>query len=94
MSKRPTLPSNDGALVRWSRSDSLLRNEMVISTSGNDHQKGLICSVKRTSNPEAPIISLSGARSGEIVSCRFDPTAQNITACSTDRSISLWRTYP
>ncbi|KAI6127438.1 WD40-repeat-containing domain protein [Pisolithus croceorrhizus] len=94
MSKRPTPPSNDGALVKRSRSDSPPRNEMVISTSGDDRQKGLIRSVKRTSNLEAPIISLSGAHSGEIVSCRFDPTGQNIAACSTDRSVSLWRTYP
>ncbi|TFY79746.1 hypothetical protein EWM64_g4274 [Hericium alpestre] len=25
---------------------------------------------------------------------RFDPTGQNIAACSADRGISLWRTYP
>ena len=30
----------------------------------------------------------------EILSCRFDPTGQNIAACSSDRSVSLWRTYP
>ena len=28
------------------------------------------------------------------MSCRFDPTGQNIAACSADRSVSLWRTYP
>ncbi len=29
----------------------------------------------------------------EILSCRFDPTGQNIAACSGDRSVSLWKTY-
>ncbi|KAF8551735.1 WD40 repeat-like protein [Imleria badia] len=52
-----------------------------------DRQKfGLVRSVKRTSNLEAP-------SSAEILSCRFDPTGQNIAACSADRSVSLWRTY-
>lgn len=27
---------------------------------------------------------------GEIISCRFDPTGQNIAACSTDRSVCAW----
>ncbi|KAI6100737.1 hypothetical protein EDD16DRAFT_1653614, partial [Pisolithus croceorrhizus] len=58
----------------------------VISTSGDDHQKGLIRSMKRTSNLEASIISLSGAHS------RFDSTGQNIAACSTDGNVSLWKT--
>src|ERR1700761_64810 len=30
---------------------------------------------------------------GEILACRFDPTGQNIAACSTDRCVSLWKTY-
>ncbi|KAJ7256681.1 hypothetical protein C8J57DRAFT_1517322 [Mycena rebaudengoi] len=42
---------------------------------------------------DAPIVSLAGAHGGEILSCCFDPTGQNITACSADCSISLWRTY-
>jgi len=68
-------------------------NQIAISSSNDDRNKGLIRTVQRTSNLEAPIISLAGAHSGEILSCRFDPTGQNIAACSTDRSISLWRTY-
>ncbi|KAI6100736.1 hypothetical protein EDD16DRAFT_442739 [Pisolithus croceorrhizus] len=83
MSKRPTPP-----LQRWSAHQEvllnlLLRKETVVSTSGDERQKGLTCSVKRTSNLEARIISLSSARSGEIVSCRFDPTAQN-NCCMLD----------
>ncbi|KAH7926782.1 WD40 repeat-like protein [Leucogyrophana mollusca] len=66
----------------------------IAISSGDDRQKGLIRTIKRTSNLEAPIISLSGSHSGEIFSCRFDPTGQNIAACSADRSVSLWRTYP
>ncbi|THH29651.1 hypothetical protein EUX98_g4537 [Antrodiella citrinella] len=29
----------------------------------------------------------------EILSCRFDPSGQNIAACSADKAVSLWRTY-
>ncbi|KAH8109045.1 hypothetical protein DFH11DRAFT_1629529 [Phellopilus nigrolimitatus] len=43
---------------------------------------------------EAPIVSLAGAHTAEIMSCRFDPSGQNVAACSADRSVSLWRTYP
>ncbi|KAF9226804.1 WD40 repeat-like protein [Gyrodon lividus] len=94
MSKRGTYPPGEGTLVKRARSDSPPRNQIVISSSGDDRQKGLVRSVKRTSSLEAPIISLSGAHSAEILSCRFDPSGQNIAACSTDRSVSLWRTYP
>ncbi|KIM52636.1 hypothetical protein SCLCIDRAFT_140740 [Scleroderma citrinum Foug A] len=94
MSKRGISPPGEGTLIKRARSGSPPSNELVISSSGDDRQKGLVRSIKRTSNLEAPIISLSGAHSGEIVSCRFDPTGQHIAACSTDRSVSLWRTYP
>jgi len=94
MSKRGTSPPGESQLVKRARSNTPPRNQIVISTSGDDRQKGLVRSVKRTSSLEAPIISLSGAHSAEILSCRFDPTGQNIAACSADRSVSLWRTYP
>lgn len=40
-----------------------------------------------------PSLHLSFLKS-EILSCRFDPTGQNIAAVSADRNLSLWRTYP
>ncbi|KIK98204.1 hypothetical protein PAXRUDRAFT_824113 [Paxillus rubicundulus Ve08.2h10] len=94
MSKRGAPPLGQGALVKRARSNEPPTNQIVISSSGDDRQKGLVRSVTRTSSLEAPIISLSGAHSAEIFSCRFDPSGQNIAACSADRSVSLWRTYP
>ncbi|KAJ7127631.1 U5 snRNP complex subunit [Mycena epipterygia] len=92
MSKRPGSPSA-GILIKRAKGSPPPSNQIAISSDG-DKSKGLIRTVQRTSNLEAPIISLAGAHSGEILSCRFDPTGQNIAACSADRSVSLWRTYP
>ncbi|KAF9057519.1 WD40-repeat-containing domain protein [Panaeolus papilionaceus] len=95
MSKREHSPPPPGAtLIKRARATPPPTNQIAISSAGDDRNKGLIRTVQRTSNLEAPIISLAGAHSGEILSCRFDPTGQNIAACSADRSISLWRTYP
>ena len=69
MSKRGTPSPGEGTLVKRARSGSPPRNELVISSSGDDRQKGLIRSIKRTSNLEAPIISLSGAHSVSPVLC-------------------------
>ncbi|KAJ7575272.1 WD40-repeat-containing domain protein [Mycena floridula] len=33
-------------------------------------------------------------RTGEVLSCRFDSSGQNIADCSADRSVSFWRVYP
>ncbi|KIY73928.1 WD40 repeat-like protein [Cylindrobasidium torrendii FP15055 ss-10] len=92
MSKRGGSPPPDGTLIKRARATPPPSNQIAISSGTNE--KGLIRTVKRTSSLEAPIISLSGAHSAEILSCRFDPTGQNIAACSADRSVSLWRTYP
>ncbi|KAJ7509141.1 WD40-repeat-containing domain protein [Mycena galericulata] len=92
MSKRPGSPSSSGTLIKRAKATPPPSNQIAISSDG-DKSKGLIRTVQRTSNLEAPIISLAGAHSNEILSCRFDPTGQNIAACSADRSISLWRTY-
>ncbi|CAA7259323.1 unnamed protein product [Cyclocybe aegerita] len=94
MSKRGPSPPPGGAVIKRARATPPPSNQIAISSSNDDRNKGLIRTVQRTSNLEAPIVSLAGAHSGEILSCRFDPTGQNIAACSTDRSISLWRTYP
>ncbi|KAF9023496.1 WD40 repeat-like protein [Hymenopellis radicata] len=94
MSKRGGSPPPDGTLIKRAKATPPPSNQIAISSAGDDRSKGLIRTVKRTSSLEAPIISLAGAHSGEILSCRFDPTGQNIAACSADRSVSLWRTYP
>ncbi|KAF9014368.1 WD40 repeat-like protein, partial [Hymenopellis radicata] len=88
------LAAPDGTLIKRAKATPPPSNQIAISSAGDDRSKGLIRTVKRTSSLEAPIISLAGAHSGEILSCRFDPTGQNIAACSADRSVSLWRTYP
>ncbi|KAJ2923437.1 hypothetical protein H1R20_g13656, partial [Candolleomyces eurysporus] len=94
MSKRSLSPPVGGALIKKARATPPPSNQIVISSSNDDRNKGLVRTVQRTSNLEAPIVSLSGAHSAEILSCRFDPSGQNIAACSSDRGISLWRTYP
>ncbi|TFK69400.1 WD40 repeat-like protein [Pluteus cervinus] len=98
MSKRSTSPppqAAGAAIIKRARaSPPPTNNQMIISSSGDDRNKGLIRTVQRTSSLEAPIVSLAGAHSGELFSCRFDPTGQNIAACSSDRSVSLWKTYP
>ncbi|KAH9998288.1 WD40 repeat-like protein [Russula vinacea] len=95
MAKRAA-PHEEGTLIKRARSSEPEANnqQLAISSSNDERQKALIRSVKRTSSLEAPIVSLSGAHAAEILSCRFDPTGQNIAACSADRGISLWRTYP
>ncbi|KAJ7098546.1 WD40-repeat-containing domain protein [Mycena belliarum] len=94
MSKRPGSPPA-GAIIKRAKGTPPPSNQIAISQGvGGDKSKGLIRTVQRTSGLEAPIVSLAGAHSGEILSCRFDPTGQNIAACAADRSVSLWRTYP
>ncbi|PBK67092.1 WD40 repeat-like protein [Armillaria solidipes] len=94
MSKRGGSPPTEGTLVKRARAAPPPSNQIAISSSNDERSKGLIRTVKRTSSLEAPIVSLAGAHSAEILSCRFDPTGQNIAACSADRSVSFWRTYP
>ncbi|KAE9408127.1 WD40 repeat-like protein [Gymnopus androsaceus JB14] len=101
MSKRsasppPNTSSSGGALIKRSKNSNdgpSTSREIAISSNNDPRNKGLIRSVQRTSGLDAPIISLAGAHAGEIFSCRFDPSGQNIAACSGDRSVSLWRTY-
>ncbi|KAI0797179.1 WD40 repeat-like protein [Abortiporus biennis] len=94
MSKRgASPPPQGGALVKRARSSSPVANQIAISSSNDERQQALIRTVKRTSSLEAPIISLAGSHGGEILSCRFDPSGQNIAACSSDRGVSLWKTY-
>ncbi|GJE87415.1 WD40 repeat-like protein [Phanerochaete sordida] len=96
MSKRPGSPPPPpgGAVIKRARSSPAPsdQQQMIISSAGEKEQ-GLVRTVKRTSALEAPIVSLSGSHSAEIMSCRFDPSGQNIVACSADRSVSLWKTY-
>ncbi|KAF8651096.1 hypothetical protein AX16_004896 [Volvariella volvacea WC 439] len=96
MSKRSASPPPPpgAAIIKRARASPQPSNQIVISSSADERNKGLVRTIQRTSNLEAPIVSLAGAHSGEIFSCRFDPTGQNIAACSADRGVSLWRTYP
>jgi hypothetical protein len=113
MAKRAA-PQEDGTLIKRARSsepEASNQQQLAISSSNDERQKALVRSVKRTSNLEAPIVSLSGAHGvsfqgqcllgaqrnallqAEILSCRFDPTGQNIAACSADRGICASRPY-
>lgn len=63
MAKRAA-PQEEGTLIKRARSSEPEANnqqQLVISSSNDERQKALIRSVKRTSNLEAPIVSLSGA---------------------------------
>ena len=62
MSKREGSPTpNGGVLIKRARGASPPPNQIVISSSNDERQKGLVRTVKRTSGLEAPIVSLSGA---------------------------------
>ncbi|KAF8827297.1 hypothetical protein HHX47_DHR5000939 [Lentinula edodes] len=98
MSKRPVSPPGGGALIKRAKSSSdgsgaSTTREIAISSNNDPRNKSLIRSVQRTSGLDAPIVSLAGAHSGEILSCRFSPSGLHLAACSSDRSLSLWNTY-
>ncbi|GJJ15123.1 hypothetical protein Clacol_009398 [Clathrus columnatus] len=94
----PTGSTTNGALITSKRprpsSPGSNTQQIAISSTGANDNKALLRTVPRTSGLEAPIVSLAGTHSMEIMSCRFDPTGANIAASSADRSISLWKTYP
>ena len=92
MSKRGTSPAGDGQLVKRSRSNTPPRTQLVISSSGDDRQKGLVRTVKRTSNLEAPIISLSGAHSVSGVNVRALLGDSRISCQGRDSKLSI-RSY-
>ena len=92
MSKRGTSPPGDGQLVKRSRSNTPPRTQLVISSSGDDRQKGLVRTVKRTSNLEAPIISLSGAHSVSGVNVRALLGDSRISCQGRDSKLSI-RSY-
>ena len=63
MSKRSASPPPaQGTLIKRSRSSEPQNtSQLIISSSGKGREQALIRTVKRTSNLEAPIVSLSGA---------------------------------
>ena len=63
MSKRSASPSAGGTLIKRAKSSEPPSNQIAISSAGEDKSKGLIRTVQRTSNLEAPIVSLAGAHS-------------------------------
>ncbi|KAF9262382.1 WD40 repeat-like protein [Marasmius fiardii PR-910] len=94
MSKRSSSPSSGQLIKRSKPHEPSNTSQIAISNNNDPRNKALIRNVQRTSSLEAPIVSLAGAHSNEILSCRFSLNGQNVAACSSDRSISLWRTYP
>ena len=66
MSKRSLSPSAGGALVKRAKATPPPNNQIAISSSNDDRSKKLIRTVQRTSNLEAPIVSLAGAHSVNI----------------------------
>lgn len=93
MSKRPASPDGVQALTKRARGNSPPTKQIAISVPANSREQALVRTVKRTSALESPIVALTGGHTAEVLSARFDPTGQNLAACSTDRSVSLWRTY-
>ena len=63
MSKRSASPPQaQGTLIKRNRSSEPQNtSQIIISSSGKEREQALIRTVKRTSNLEAPIVSLSGA---------------------------------
>ena len=64
MAKRAA-PQEEGTLIKRARSSEPDANnqQLIISSSNDERQKALVRTVKRTSNLDAPIVSLSGAHS-------------------------------
>lgn len=63
MSKRGPSPPLGGTLIKRAKADAPPSNQIAISSSNNERNKGLIRTVQRTSSLEAPIVSLAGAHS-------------------------------
>ncbi|KAH6902885.1 hypothetical protein BKA70DRAFT_626778 [Coprinopsis sp. MPI-PUGE-AT-0042] len=63
MSKRSLSPppSMGGALIKKARATPPPSSQIIISNANDDRNKGLIRTVQRTSNLDAPIVSLAGA---------------------------------
>ena len=69
MSKRGLSPPASSAVIKRSRNENDGNTQqLVISSAGDDKSKGLVRTVKRTSNLEAPIISLAGAHAVRLLS--------------------------
>ena len=70
MSKRSASPPPaQGTLIKRSRSSEPQNtSQLIISSSGKGREQALIRTVKRTSNLEAPIVSLSGAHGVSVAS--------------------------
>ncbi|KAI9447718.1 WD40 repeat-like protein [Lactarius indigo] len=99
MAKRAA-PQEEGVLIKRARSSEPEANsqQLIISSSNDERQKALVRSVKRTSNLDAPIVSLSGAHSVPCSADRGICTSQPSPLMFLPRTeycvIALWRTYP
>ncbi|KAG8905753.1 hypothetical protein FRB99_008326 [Tulasnella sp. 403] len=94
MIRKSPPPGVAGSIVKRARASPNPNEQQLVISSGNEREQGLVRSVTRTSGLDAPIVSLTGAHTAEILACRFNPSGQNIAAVSADRTVSLWRTYP
>lgn len=87
--------STSSSVIKRARQDEdgTKTMQLAISSANDGTSKGLIRSVKRTSNLSSPIISLSGSHSSELLDVKFSPDGQMIAAASSDRTISIWQTF-
>lgn len=67
--------------------------QQVTLSKNKDNNNQLVRNIQRTSKLSAPIIKLEGCHNEEITSVKFDLTGNFLVATSTDKSISLWKTY-
>jgi len=87
MSKRSASPPPiQGTLIKRSRSSEPQNtSQLIISSSGKEREQALIRTVKRTSNLEAPIVSLAGAHGVSL--CSFEnAVVLAVNRCGREKS--------
>ncbi|PVV00999.1 hypothetical protein BB560_004601 [Smittium megazygosporum] len=93
-SEQPNLSSNS-SLIKRTKIDEEPAKIQTLTTSvktSNVLSKSVKYQVTRSSSLEAPNMLLSG-HEGDVFSCKFSPSGENIASCSMDRSILLWKTF-
>ncbi|KAG2232102.1 hypothetical protein INT48_006779 [Thamnidium elegans] len=83
-----------GALIKRAKQDDESNNSSLITLSNerSGTKNAIVGTIKRTSGLEAPVMQLIG-HDGEIFSCEFDRSGENIASAGFDRQILLWNTY-
>ncbi|KAL1920774.1 uncharacterized protein VTP21DRAFT_11409 [Calcarisporiella thermophila] len=92
MDKRKSPPTSEssGAIVKRQRAEDESKALSIGKSSNSLTITG--SQIKRTSGLQAPIMLLSG-HSGEVFTCKFDPTGEFVASGSHDKTILLWNTY-